>query len=118
VVIELERLDPDRLPAELAVSALTVAELATGPHAACDPDERARRQDRLQRADAGFDPLPFDSGAAKPTVVPTLLSPAPAARLVARVRSISPSQPPPARPICPSARATPRTSALFGASSR
>jgi predicted nucleic acid-binding protein len=44
----------------LAVSALTVAELAAGPHAADDGAERARRQDRLQRAEATFHPLPFD----------------------------------------------------------
>ncbi len=42
-----------------------MAELAAGPHAATDPDERGRRQDRLQRAEAAFDPLPFDSGAAR-----------------------------------------------------
>ncbi|MCA1847298.1 MAG: PIN domain-containing protein, partial [Actinobacteria bacterium] len=30
-----------------------------------DPDERARRQDRLQRAEAMFDPLPFDAAAAR-----------------------------------------------------
>jgi predicted nucleic acid-binding protein len=29
-------------------------------HAATDPVERARRLDRLQRAEAAFDPLPFD----------------------------------------------------------
>jgi len=42
-----------------------MAELAAGPHATSDPDERARRQDRLQRAEASFDPLPFDSAAAR-----------------------------------------------------
>lgn len=30
-----------------------------------DPAERARRQDRLQRAEAAFDPLPFDSEASR-----------------------------------------------------
>ena len=30
-----------------------------------DPDERARRQDRLQRTEAAFDPLPFDADAAR-----------------------------------------------------
>lgn len=53
------------LPLEVAVSAITMAELAAGPHATDDPDERGRRQDRLQRAEAAFDPLPFDSGAAR-----------------------------------------------------
>jgi predicted nucleic acid-binding protein len=65
VIIDLERLDPERLPIESAVSAITMAELAAGPHATQDPDERARRQDRLQRAEAVFDPLPFDSEASR-----------------------------------------------------
>ena len=65
VVIDLERLDPSRLPIEVAVSALTMAELAAGPHAASDADERGRRQDRLQRAEAAFDPLPFDGESAR-----------------------------------------------------
>lgn len=65
VVIDLERFDPAQLPIESAVSAITMAELAAGPHAAQDPDERARRQDRLQRAEAVFDPLPFDSEASR-----------------------------------------------------
>ena len=65
VVIDLEVLDPLQLPVELAVSAVTMAELAAGPHATTDPAERARRQDRLQRAEAAFDPLPFDGEAAR-----------------------------------------------------
>ena len=65
VVIDLERLDPSKLPIEVAVSALTMAELAAGPHAAGDADERGRRQDRLQRAEAAFDTLPFDGEAAR-----------------------------------------------------
>lgn len=65
IVIDLERVDPSKLPIEVAVSALTMAELAAGPHAASDADERGRRQDRLQRAEAAFDPLPFDGEAAR-----------------------------------------------------
>jgi predicted nucleic acid-binding protein len=65
VVIDLPLIDPATLPGELAVSAVTMAELAAGPHATSDPEERARRQDRLQRAEAMFDPLPFDGGAAR-----------------------------------------------------
>ena len=42
-----------------------MAELAAGPHAAGDAEERARLQDRLQRAEAAFDPLPFDGEAAR-----------------------------------------------------
>jgi predicted nucleic acid-binding protein len=65
VIIDLDQLEPDVLPLEVAVSALTMAELAAGPHATTDPVERARRQDRLQRAEAAFDPLPFDAEASR-----------------------------------------------------
>ena len=64
-MIDLGRLEPTQLPLEVAVSTITMAELAAGPHAAEDAVERARRQDRLQRAEAAFDPLPFDSEAAR-----------------------------------------------------
>ncbi len=65
VVIDLEQVDPARLPAELAVSAITFAELAAGPHATDDPTERARRQDRLQRIEAAIESLPFDDACAR-----------------------------------------------------
>lgn len=65
VIIDLETIDPEMLPAELAISSITLAELAAGPHATDDPEERARRQDRLQRAEAAFDPLPFDADSAR-----------------------------------------------------
>ena len=65
VVIDLDELDPELLPVEMAVSAITMAELAAGPHATSDPDERARRQDRLQRTEATFEPFPFDADAAR-----------------------------------------------------
>ena len=65
VVIDLELIAPDRLPLELAISAITLAELSAGPHATTDPAERARRQDRLQRAEATFEPLAIDAAAAR-----------------------------------------------------
>ena len=65
VIIDLDEVDPLLLPESVAVSALTIAELAAGPHATQDPDERGRRQDRLQRTEATFDPLPFDADAAR-----------------------------------------------------
>jgi predicted nucleic acid-binding protein len=65
VVIEIEHLPEDVLPLEIAVSAITLAELAAGPHATADRAERARRQDRLQRAEATFEPIPFDAAAAR-----------------------------------------------------
>lgn len=65
VLIDLDRLDPSALPIEIAVTAITLAELAAGPHATPDPAERARRQDRLQRAEATFAALAFDDRAAR-----------------------------------------------------
>jgi predicted nucleic acid-binding protein len=65
VVIDLEMIEPADLPLELAVSAVTMAELAAGPHATSDPAERARRQDRLQRAEATFEPLALDAAVAR-----------------------------------------------------
>jgi predicted nucleic acid-binding protein len=65
VVIDLENVDATALPTEVAVSAMTMAELAAGPHATSDSQERARRQERLQRAEATFAPLPFDANAAR-----------------------------------------------------
>jgi len=48
-----------------AVVERVMAELAAGPHAARTADERGRRQDRLQRAEAAFDPVAFDSDEAR-----------------------------------------------------
>ena len=65
VLIDLDVIDPERLPRELAISAITLAELAAGPHATKDAAERARRQDRLQRTEATFEPLPVDGNVAR-----------------------------------------------------
>lgn len=65
VLIDLEKIDPSLLPVEVAISSITMAELSAGPHATDDPAERSRRLDRLQRAEAAFDPLPFDIEAAR-----------------------------------------------------
>jgi len=65
VIIDLSRIHRDLLPNEFAVSAVTMAELAAGPHATSDSEERARRQDLLQRVEASLDPLPFDAEAAR-----------------------------------------------------
>ena len=65
VVVDHDRINIDLLPEESAISAVTLAELAAGPHAASDDDERARRQDRLQWVAATWDPLPFDAEAAR-----------------------------------------------------
>lgn len=65
VDINLDRIDPEQLPRKVAVSAITMAELAAGPAATLDLAERARRQDRLQRAEAAFEPISFGSEAAR-----------------------------------------------------
>lgn len=65
VVVDHDIIDPALLPDESAITAVTLAELAAGPHATDDIEERARRQDRLQWAAGTWDPLPFDSDAAR-----------------------------------------------------
>jgi predicted nucleic acid-binding protein len=64
-VIDHDVIDPALLPDESAISAVTLAELAAGPHATENKDERARRQDRLQWATATWEPLPFDAESAR-----------------------------------------------------
>ncbi|QKW15691.1 type II toxin-antitoxin system VapC family toxin [Verrucosispora sp. NA02020] len=65
IVILLGALDPDELPEEMVISAVTLAELSAGPHHADDHAERARRTSVLQHTEATFDPLPFDAEAAR-----------------------------------------------------
>nr|WP_205629146.1 type II toxin-antitoxin system VapC family toxin [Jiangella muralis] len=64
VVIHLTALDAARLPDELVISAVTLAELSAGPLHTDDPEGRARRLSGLQHTEATFDPLPFDAEAA------------------------------------------------------
>lgn len=65
VVIDHDLVDIALLPDESAITAISLAELAAGPHATDDDQERARRQDRLQWAAATWDPLAFDAVAAR-----------------------------------------------------
>ena len=53
------------LPDEMAISAITSAELAAGPHLAASPVEAAKRQARLQEVESILEPLPFDAAAAR-----------------------------------------------------
>jgi predicted nucleic acid-binding protein len=53
------------LPDEVTVCAITLAELAAGPHLASTGAERARRQTRLQQLESAFEPLAFDAAAAR-----------------------------------------------------
>ena len=57
--------DPSALPARPMISAITLAELSVGPLVTDDRSERARRLRHLQRAEADFEPLPFDADAAR-----------------------------------------------------
>ncbi|GAA2420634.1 type II toxin-antitoxin system VapC family toxin [Streptomyces glaucus] len=74
IMILRKWIDADELPAEMAISAITLAELSAGPHQVRGSDEqsdydehaeRARRTDVLQRAENEFDPIPFDVEAAR-----------------------------------------------------
>jgi predicted nucleic acid-binding protein len=53
------------LPDEIAISAITAAELAAGPHLAATPVEAAKRQARLQEVEATLEPIPFDAAAVR-----------------------------------------------------
>ena len=53
------------LPDEIAISAITAAELAAGPLLARSALEAARRQSRLQEVEATWEPLPFDGAAVR-----------------------------------------------------
>lgn len=64
-MIDLPLVVTERLPDELAISTITLAELAAGPHAHCGSNERAVRQQRLQWVEGTFDPLPFDAESAR-----------------------------------------------------
>jgi len=57
--------DAHDLPSEPLITAITLAELSVGPLVAATDEERAARQAHLQLAEATFDPLPFDTTAAR-----------------------------------------------------
>ena len=74
IMILRSRIVPEELPDEMAISAVTLAELSAGPHqvrpdtaqdAYVEAAERARRLDVLQRAEHEFDPIPFEADAAR-----------------------------------------------------
>jgi len=65
-VILLPRMsNPDVLPVEPYITAVTLAELSVGPLVARSDPERAARQAHLQQAESDFDPIPFDAAAAR-----------------------------------------------------
>ncbi len=57
--------DPVVLAALPDESAITLAELAAGPHRSDDLAERGRRQARLQQVESLFDALPLDAAASR-----------------------------------------------------
>ncbi len=74
IMILRKWIDPDLLPDEMAISAITLAELSAGPHQVRrnseqdmydEQAERARRLEILQRAESEFDPVPFGAEAAR-----------------------------------------------------
>ena len=67
IIILRADLDPAVLPEQIAISAVTLAELAAGVHLVDKDDagERARRVAILQRVEHEFDPLPFDAASAR-----------------------------------------------------
>jgi predicted nucleic acid-binding protein len=74
ILILRRHIDPAELPAQMAISAISLAELSAGPHevrpnadqsAYDEIEERARRLDVLQRVESEFDPIPFDAQAAR-----------------------------------------------------
>ncbi len=70
IVILRDLLNPADLPDEIAISAVTLAELSAGPHGVVGDDpsaraERGRRMAILQRVESEFEPLAFDAPAAR-----------------------------------------------------
>jgi predicted nucleic acid-binding protein len=74
IVILRAWIDPAELPDEMAITAITLAELSADPHeergndeqsAYNVPAERARRMEVLQRVEHEFDPISFDVEAAR-----------------------------------------------------
>jgi tRNA(fMet)-specific endonuclease VapC len=57
--------EPEGLPIEPLITAVTLAELTVGPLVATTEAERAARQAHVQQAEADFDPLPLDAAAAR-----------------------------------------------------
>ncbi|MDR8411649.1 type II toxin-antitoxin system VapC family toxin [Nonomuraea sp. 3-1Str] len=66
IVAAFKLFDPAELPAESAITAVTLGELSRGPYATDDPVKRAGRVAVLQHAEAAFGvPLPYDAEAAR-----------------------------------------------------
>ena len=64
-LVLIDRVDPETLPEEPVITAVTLAELSVGPLVAWSSAERVARQARLQQTEASFEPLPFDAQSAR-----------------------------------------------------
>ena len=64
-LVLIDRIDPDTLPEEPIITAVTLAELSVGPLVASTNAERVARQARLEQTEASFEPLPFDAQSAR-----------------------------------------------------
>lgn len=70
IMILRHSIESDELPDEMAISAVTLAELSAGVHLirgdnAEAIEERARRAELLQRVENEFDPIPFETESAR-----------------------------------------------------
>ena len=65
IIAGLRLYDPSQFPPTMLITSVTLGELSYGPHATDDPVKRAGRVAVLQHAEATFDPLPYDQGAAR-----------------------------------------------------
>lgn len=70
IVVLRHAIDPAELPDEIAISAITLAELSAGVHLVSGDNaeafsERARRADVLQRAENELTPIPFETESAR-----------------------------------------------------
>ncbi len=63
--IDLPTLDPARLPVEVAIPAIVLAELAQGVAMTKDPEQVMIRSQRLADIEATFAAIPFDREAAR-----------------------------------------------------
>ncbi len=64
-MIGIEDVNPGLLPANLAISTVTLAELTAGPHLVADNWRKADRQELVQRVEAAIETLAFDPECAR-----------------------------------------------------
>jgi predicted nucleic acid-binding protein len=65
ILVCLKKTELRRLSVRVAISTLTIAELARGQYAAVSKFEQERRRRHLQRVEAGIEALPFDPACAR-----------------------------------------------------